>query len=83
MVIYEDMQVTKDGNMETVFNGVQEMSYSSYNEFNSDFDYELAYYRNPSGSSIAFVQFNVTLVPAVEFPSYEIENLNDKYPTYE
>ena len=43
----------------------------------------LAYDMNPSGSSMAFVQFNDTLVPAKDFPIYEIADLNGKYPNYQ
>ena len=41
-----------------------------------------AYYINPSGSSIAFAQFNDTLVPIVQYPMYghPEQHHSGKYP---
>ena len=63
--------------MDTVLNGVTDLSQFEKLVVN------IAYKMNPSGSSIAFAQFNDTLVTVKEHPIYELEHLNRKYPTYQ
>ena len=64
--------------MDTVFNGLPDYSYRDLLRESIAF-----YYMNPSGSTMAFAQFNDTLVTVKEHPIYEIESLNGKYPTYQ
>ena len=64
--------------MDIVFNGVTDSIYLNDIQLRQTY----AYYMNPTGSSMAFAQFNDTLVPVKETLQYEIEHLDGKYPTY-
>ena len=79
LVTVTEIQVTNDGIMDTVFNGVTDILYRKEKILRTE---TYAYFMNPSGSTMAFAQFNNTLVPVKEQLVYEIEDLDGNYPTY-
>ena len=77
LITDDEIHVTKDGTiMDTVLNGVTDLSQFEKLVVN------IAYKMNPSGSSIAFAQFNDTLVPIVQYPMYghPEQSSSGKYP---
>ena len=79
VIVGKDIQITDDGITDSVFNGVPDWVYEE-----EVLSTNYAHYISPSGSLIAFAQFNDTLVPIFNYPHYGNPNdiMNDKYPTY-
>ena len=79
MVVSKEIQITNDGVIDTVFNGIPDHAYEE-----SVLLANYAHYINPSGTAIAFAQINNTLVPIYQYTMYgHPEDLHSrKYPIY-
>ena len=77
MDVIKEIQITNDGVIDTVFNGIPDYSYEE-----SILCVNYAYYINPSGSTIAFAQINDTLVKSLQYPMYGHPQKAGQYPVY-
>ena len=79
LVVSKEIQITNDGVIDTVFNGIPDHAYEL-----SVLLANYAHYINPSGTSIAFAQINDTLVTKFLYTIYgHPEDLHSrKYPCY-
>ena len=73
----EDLKVTKDGVIDTIYNGIPDWIYEE-----EILIVNYAYYVNPSGSTIVFAQFNDSSVPVFKYPQYGDPYNIAKYTTY-
>ena len=79
LVVSEDLKITDDGVNDTIFNGIPDFAYEMLLLYKN-----YAHYINPSGSLIAFAQFNDTMVPIVQYPMYghPEQSNSGKYPFF-